>query len=123
MADHTITIQNFQFNAPSGDPIVIAVGDSVKWVNRDDVRHDARRDAAPTFRTRLLSKDETSDAVTFSEATGAEGIEYFCTPHSSFMKGRIIVTLRGTQMTAYSGQENQRQEAIKAHRDHAARKP
>lgn len=65
MAEHTITIQNLQFNPPDGEPVVIAVGDSVKWVNRDNARHDARRDAAPTFRTRLLNKDETSDPVVF----------------------------------------------------------
>lgn len=118
MAEHTITIQNFQFNPPNGEPVVIAVGDSVKWVNRDSVRHDARRDAAPTFRTRLLGKDETSDPVVFSEATSSEGIEYFCTPHSSFMKGRIIVTLRGAEASAYVGLEALREQAIKDHAGH-----
>lgn len=117
MADHTITIQDYQFNPPNGEPVVIVVGDSVKWVNRDDMQHDARRDAAPTFRTRLLAKDEMSDPIVFSEATSAEGIEYFCTPHSSFMRGRIIVTLRGTHPSAYT-----RQQALKAHGDHPAKK-
>jgi len=103
MAEHVIEIKNLQFNFPSGDPVVVAAGDTVKWVNRDSNRHNAIRTDAPTFATRLLAKDETSDPITFDQATSADGIEYTCTPHP-FMKGKIIVTARGSDNSFFTRQ-------------------
>jgi len=119
MAEHTITIQNFQFNPPNGEPVVITVGDSVKWVNRDSARHNAVREEVPTFATRLLGRDETSDPIVFDQATGASGIEYKCGPHPA-MRGRIIVSLAGTDMSFYAIQESTK--AHDAHGDQASKK-
>jgi plastocyanin len=109
VAEHTITIQGLQYK-PS--PAMVVVGDSVKWVNRDSMMHDAHRDEAPTFRTKLLAKNETSDPIVFDQATGAEGIEYSCTPHP-FMKGKIIVAMAGSDPAGYT-----REGALHGHNIH-----
>jgi plastocyanin len=99
--DHVIEIRDLQFNPPNGEPVVVAVGDKVKWHNNDGAMHNAVRRDAPTFATRLLGKDETSDPITFDSPTSAEGIEYACGPHP-FMKGRLIVMARGSDPAAYT---------------------
>ena len=109
MADHVIEIKDFTFNAPSGEPVVVEVGDTVRWVNLDPPphRHNAVREEAPTFATRILAQNETSDPVAFDQATGADGIEYFCTPHP-FMTGKIVVTARGSDKSYFTKQAAQR---------------
>lgn len=103
---HTVEISNFEFDP---DELAVEVGDSVKWVNRDAAMHDATRDVAPTFKTRLLAKDEESLEVVFEQATSSAGLEYFCSPHP-FMTGKIIVALPGSNIASYTAQ------AAKAHR-------
>ncbi|NKK41798.1 plastocyanin/azurin family copper-binding protein [Rhizobium leguminosarum] len=93
-----VEISQFKYNPPD---LVIEVGDAVEWINRDASGHTATRIAAPTFDTGPLARNETSRAITFPSASDAAGFEYFCSPHP-FMKGRIIVTLPGTNSASYS---------------------
>ena len=105
MAEKTVDIEGFAFKP---DRVVIAVGDSVKWVNKDAARHSAERSAQPTFNTGLLAKGE-SKAIRFDQASSAEGFDYICGPHP-FMKGIVVVTLAGSLPAAYA-----REEAIHLH--------
>jgi plastocyanin len=105
MAEKTVDIEGFAFKP---DRVVIAVGDSVKWVNKDKAVHTAERSAKPTFNTGPLAQG-ASKAIRFDEASAAEGFDYICGPHS-FMKGIVVVTLSGSLPGAYS-----REEAIHLH--------
>ena len=82
------------------ETVTIEVGDTVKWTNRDLSRHTATREKAPTFDTGKFGKDE-SRSITFTEATDAGGIEYFCRPHPK-MRGHVVVMLPGSSSRAYS---------------------
>lgn len=83
----TVAIAGFSY---SPNPVEIEVGDAVQWVNQNVTKHNATRDAAPSFNTGLLPKDATSVPVTFTFPSDESGFEYTCTPHPS-MKGRIVV--------------------------------
>lgn len=107
MAEVLIEIREFSFN--NDQPTVIAVGDSVRWVNKDGAPHNAVRAEEPTFATALLSTNQTSDPITFSQASDANGLEYVCTLHT-FMKGRIIVMLPGSHAAFLS-----QADAVKMH--------
>lgn len=107
MATVVVKMQGFAF-VP--EAVVIAVGDSIQWQNLDGARHNAQRNDAPAFMTRLLGQNETSDPVEFTQASDATGFEYFCQPHMNFMKGHVVVTLRGSMTEGFS-----REAAIQAH--------
>jgi plastocyanin len=111
MAEKTVDIESFAFKP---DRVVIVVGDSVKWVNKDTARHSAERSAQPTFNTGLLAKGE-SKAIRFDQASSADGFDYICGPHP-FMKGIVVVTLAGSLPASYS-----RDEAIHLHAEHDER--
>ena len=78
------------------ETVTIRVGESVKWVNRDDIklRHSATRTVAdPKFDTGPLTKDDESEPVTFTHASPPEGWQYGCrTPGHDAMKGFVVVT-------------------------------
>ena len=82
----TVSIVNFGYDPPI---VTVNVGDSVKWINEDDSAHTATRSKSPAFDTGLLQPGEEKK-VTFHEASGKLGFEYFCSPHP-FMQARVIV--------------------------------
>jgi plastocyanin len=86
-----VEIKNFAY---SPDPVVINVGDSVRWINKDGVTHTATREDAPAFDTGGLAQNE-SRTVEFNQASSSAGFEYFCKPHQT-MKGRVKVLSRVT---------------------------
>ena len=100
MAEKTVDIEKFAFKPAQ---VVIAVGDSVKWVNKDAARHSAERSEQPTFNTGLLAQGE-SKSIQFNQASSAAGFDYICGPHT-FMKGVVVVTLAGSIPAAYSLEE------------------
>lgn len=77
-----VAIEGFSFKEKE---FRIPVGTTVRWTNKDSVRHDVASDAGK-FGSKLLSKDET-----FEYAFAEKGVfPYHCNPHPN-MKGKIIV--------------------------------
>jgi plastocyanin len=85
-----VTIKDYKYDP---ETITIKVGDSVKWVNRDEMKHSATRDAAePKFDTGVLDSDQESAAITFDKESDATGWQYRCTvPKHESMKGFVVV--------------------------------
>lgn len=83
--EHTVEIINFAFSPQS---LEINIGDTVIFVNKDDVAHTATADDG-SFDTGMLKKDK-EDQVTFN-TTGE--FSYFCLPHPG-MKAMIKVLER-----------------------------
>jgi len=79
---YDVEIKDFAF---SPSTLTIKKGDSVKWTNKDSVRHTATSDDG-VFDSPLLSDGE-SFTFTFNEA--GEFL-YHCRPHP-YMRARIIV--------------------------------
>lgn len=73
----------------SPETITIIAGDSVRWTNQDATRHNAYSTRPPVFKTEMLSRGQSA-TVTFSEPTGANPVQYGCTPHPH-MKGFLVV--------------------------------
>ncbi|PYI55500.1 plastocyanin/azurin family copper-binding protein [Paenibacillus flagellatus] len=84
---HETDIANFAF-VPE---MTIKAGDSIKFTNRDPAEHnvvsDATVDGKPLFETPLFGMNE-SYTLTFDKPGE---YTYYCEPHKSFMKGKIIV--------------------------------
>ncbi|WP_183709868.1 plastocyanin/azurin family copper-binding protein [Bradyrhizobium sp. ERR14] len=98
MAAHTVEIKDFAYNPST---LVIVVGDSVKWANKDSSPHTATRNQAPTFDTGPIPGGNPSGDIVFTDASDSSGFAYICTPHP-FMQGKIIVTLPGSNRASYS---------------------
>lgn len=81
-AVHTVEITNFAF---SPHKLEIAKGDTVVFINKDEVSHTATADDG-SFDTDLLAQDDNK-RVSFAEA-GEFG--YYCAPHPG-MRGTIVV--------------------------------
>lgn len=81
-AAHEIVISNFSF-APAR--IVVHQGDTIKWVNRDIVRHNATA-GDRSWTTGTLMPGGTGSVT----ATAAGTFNYICTRHPT-MKGVIVV--------------------------------
>jgi amicyanin len=80
----TVTIDNFEF---SPQEITIAAGQTVTWVNHDDVPHTVvSQPPVRLLRSHPLDTDETY-SYTFSQAGT---YDYYCTIHTH-MTGRVIV--------------------------------
>ena len=75
-----VTIENFAFNPPM---ITIKAGDSVRWTNKDSVKHTAEGQG---FKTALLAQGE-SETVSFNKPGT---YTYKCGPHPT-TKGKVIV--------------------------------
>jgi plastocyanin len=92
-ANFTVRIHNYKF-----DPEIVEIeeGDTVTWINEDEIAHNACRYANPSFCTQILQKSSESEAVQFNQASDGNGFEYFCEPHNSTMKGRVVVKAKGS---------------------------
>ncbi len=91
-ADVVIEMENIAFNAPGGgDDVTIQLGQTVGWVNRDNVQHTATSNEEPaggnTIRTGLLSNGGTS----VFEPNVLGTWVYFCEVHPNEMVGATIV--------------------------------
>lgn len=82
-----VDIADFSFRP---EAVEIAVGDTVRWVNRDATRHTvtAGADAEPSgaFEFAFADRGDTAEHVFTEPGT----YSYFCTPHP-FMQGTITV--------------------------------
>lgn len=78
--EYTVIIEDYKFQPAE---ITIKSGETVTWINKDSVRHNATDD---TFDTGLLGKDKSAQQQ-FDEAGT---YDYYCTPHP-YMKGKVIV--------------------------------
>lgn len=80
---HRVTIKGMKFTP---DTLAIKAGDSVTWVNEDNVRHSAT-DLNGAFDTGLLNTGQSA-TMTFG---GAGRFNYRCTPHGN-MRAAIIIS-------------------------------
>jgi amicyanin len=81
-ADAEVKIANFTFDPPA---ISIKAGDTVTWVNADDIPHVVAEKNGK-FRSGALDTDDS-----FSQKfTTAGTVEYFCAIHPH-MTGKIVV--------------------------------
>lgn len=85
---YAMDIAGFAFAQPE---ITIEAGSSITFTNKDAVKHnvvsDATADGKPLFETPLLGKGEMF-TLTFDQPGE---YTYYCAPHKSMMKGKIIV--------------------------------
>lgn len=80
----SVSIDNFKFTPRE---LSVSVGDTVTWVNRDDVPHTATsRDDPATFDSKALDTDDRY-SITF---TKPGTYSYYCKVHTH-MTGSIIV--------------------------------
>jgi plastocyanin len=91
-ADVVVEMENIAFNAPGGgDDVTIQLGQTVGWVNRDNVQHTATSSQEPDggneFDSDLLSNGETF--IFEPNVTGTW--VYFCEVHPNQMVGATIV--------------------------------
>ena len=78
----TINIVNFVF---SPNDVVVSVGTTVTWTNKDSVSHTVTSDDGE-FDSDMLEKGDT-----YSHTFDKAGVyEYHCKPHP-FMRGKVIV--------------------------------
>jgi plastocyanin len=79
---HTVEIVNFAFSPAE---LAIKVGDSVKFINKDEIAHSATADDK-SFDTGMLELDKSMEVAFDKEGE----FSYYCLPHPG-MKGTIIV--------------------------------
>jgi plastocyanin len=84
---NVVNIDNFTFTPPE---LTVAVGTTVKWLNRDDIPHTVV-ETNKTFRSKAL---DTDDSFSFTFAT-AGTFNYFCSLHPH-MVGKIIVQAKSS---------------------------
>ena len=82
-ANVTVTLANFAFSPAS---LEIKVGDTVTWINKDEVTHTVTGDTAGIFDSGNLATNATF-SYTF---TSAGTFKYHCLPHP-YMTGTVIV--------------------------------
>lgn len=81
MAEHRVSIKGMKYNP---DPVVIAAGDLVYWINEDRMEHTATSDdGGSTFDTGLIAAGETSKKFKLEGV-----IPYSCEVHPG-MKGLV----------------------------------
>lgn len=85
-APKTVTIE-MKNMAYSKKTVTIKVGQRIKWVNRDSMKHDARSKQAGGPKGPLLAKGKSWTWT----AKKAGTFNIYCTPHASFMKAKVIV--------------------------------
>ena len=81
-ADIEVKIDNFVFNPQQ---VTVKAGDTVTWVNHDDIPHTATSKTG-VFRSKAL---DTDDKFSFTFATPGS-YPYFCALHTH-MTGTIVV--------------------------------
>ncbi|WP_373230986.1 plastocyanin/azurin family copper-binding protein [Cohnella sp.] len=79
----TIEMKEYSFTPTE---LTVKAGTTVEFINRDDMQHNAVA-VDGSFKTELLDKGESATIKLDKPGT----YEYFCEPHKSFMKGKIIV--------------------------------
>lgn len=79
---HTVVIKDFAFSPAN---ITINAGDTIMWVNEDNMRHSAQ-DLNGAFDTGLLGKGQSA-SLQFS---GKGSFNYRCGPHAN-MRGSITI--------------------------------
>jgi plastocyanin len=95
-----VDIQYFQF---TGQYLTIAVGDTVRWTNRDPTTHSATEGTDFVLNGNeafhhMFSPGSPSQSTTFDAAFLAANprpgnrYDYFCVPHGAAMTGAITVT-------------------------------
>jgi plastocyanin len=77
-----VSIDNFSFNPKQ---LTVKAGDTVTWVNRDDIPHTVVSQSLP-FRSKVMDTDER---VSFT-FTAPGSFTYFCSLHP-MMTGSIVV--------------------------------
>jgi amicyanin len=82
-----VTIDNFKFNPPQ---LTVKAGDTVTWINRDDIPHTVASQTMP-FRSKAM---DTNDTVSFTFAKPGS-YAYFCSLHP-MMTGSIVVEAGAT---------------------------
>ena len=83
-----VVIEGMKFKVDGKEqPLTIKVGDSVVFVNKDRMKHNAKSTDGKTFKTELIPPGGRSRPITFSQVGT---IRFRCGPHPS-MKGSIIV--------------------------------
>jgi plastocyanin len=80
---YTVDISDFKFGPAE---LTVEAGSTVTFTNRDSVQHNAVA-VDGSFKIPLLSENESA---TITLSTPGE-YDYYCEPHKSFMKGKIIV--------------------------------
>ncbi|MEM3091693.1 MAG: cupredoxin family copper-binding protein [Candidatus Pacearchaeota archaeon] len=80
---YSIEISGFAFIPAT---LTISRGDSVRWINKDSVRHTVTSDSGSELNSPLLSKEE----IYFHTFNTPGEYNYHCTPHPH-MKAKIIV--------------------------------
>ena len=87
----TVAIKTFKFRP---DTVVVQAGDSVAWMNEDEIEHTVTADSAPPVRARFngsMPGRGASYGVRFAQP----GVyPYHCERHA-FMRGVIRVTSTG----------------------------
>jgi plastocyanin len=78
-----VTIDNFTFNPPT---ITVKPGDSITWVNKDDIPHNVREATAGKFKCAVM---DTGEKCTVAFKDVGE-FSYFCSLHPH-MVGKVIV--------------------------------
>jgi len=78
-----VKIDNFTFAPPT---LTVAVGTTVKWVNRDDIPHTVVSEDKSTFKSKALDTDD-SFSYTF---TIPGTYSYFCSIHPK-MVAKVVV--------------------------------
>ncbi|WP_179232782.1 plastocyanin/azurin family copper-binding protein [Paenibacillus rigui] len=86
---YSIEISHFAF---SQTELTVEAGSTITFTNQDDVMHNAVSDAlnadgSPVFETKLLGKGESASIT----LTQPGEYTYYCRPHQSRMKAKIIV--------------------------------
>jgi plastocyanin len=78
-----VKIDNFTFAPPA---LTVAVGTTVKWVNRDDIPHTVVSEDKSTFKSKAMDTDD-SFSYTF---TKPGTYNYFCSIHPK-MVAKVVV--------------------------------
>jgi len=78
-----VKIDNFTFAPPT---LTVAVGTTVKWVNRDDIPHTVVSDDKSTFKSKAM---DTDDSFTYT-FTKPGTYNYFCSIHPK-MVAKVVV--------------------------------
>jgi plastocyanin len=78
-----VKVDNFSF---SPKELIVAVGTTVTWTNRDDIPHTVVSTEGSVFKSKVLDTDEKF-SYTF---TKAGTFPYFCSIHPK-MTGKVVV--------------------------------
>ncbi|MFQ5550517.1 MAG: hypothetical protein ACE5FJ_04700 [Gemmatimonadales bacterium] len=87
----TINMQNIAFVAPGGgDDVTVTLGDTIRWVNLDNIAHTATSTSVPTGGDSFVS-GVLNNAGVFEFVPNVVGEwEYLCEIHPTLMFGATI---------------------------------